>query len=71
MALGLTLGIILGVSGGTQHTKIQQSSVNEAATASATGLGHPAVSRPAGATPRPSASASVTTQARTPVPAGG
>jgi hypothetical protein len=26
MALGLTLGIILGVSGGVQHTSIQQTS---------------------------------------------
>jgi hypothetical protein len=67
MALGLTLGIILGVSGGTQHTKIQQSSVNEAATASisAGGPATPAASRAAHATPSPSRPATAT------IPAGG
>ncbi|HEY0718907.1 MAG TPA: hypothetical protein VGD68_14925 [Streptosporangiaceae bacterium] len=61
MALGLTLGIILGVSGGAQHTSIQQAAADATASPGASGPAIPSAS--ASASPSPSASAPVTTQA--------
>jgi hypothetical protein len=60
MALGLTLGIILGVSGGTQHTAIQQAAANANATAS------PGASASASASASPSASPSGSASAPAP-----
>jgi hypothetical protein len=54
MALGLTLGIILGVSGGTRHTSIQQASVNVTLSPSATSPATPSAGAPGWpATPAP------------------